>query len=356
MTNMAKKIIVIEDNHEMRENISDILKLAHYEVIMAADGKQGITLIEQHLPDLVLCDIMMPELDGYGVLHILSKDPATAEIPFIFLTAKSEPTDFRTGMSLGADDYITKPFDGLDLLRTIEMRLKKSELLRTSYKNDLPHVNAFLDKTRQLKDFQRLSENRLVRTYRKKEFVFMDGQPPTDLYFVSKGIIKTYKATPDGKELITGLHGEGSFLGYTYLLENKPYEESAVAIEDAEVSQIPGQDFLSLIYTNKEIAGKFIKLLSNNLVELETRLVELAYQSVRQRVAGTLLKIVHQLSSHSLDADLVTLSRKDIAEMVGTATESLNRTLADFKEEGVILLLPNGIRILDAKKLRQINQ
>jgi CheY-like chemotaxis protein len=96
-----KKILLIEDNTEVRENTAEILELADYTVFTAANGKIGVELAKREMPDLIICDIMMPELDGYGVLHVLSKNPATASIPFIFLTAKSEKDDFRKGMNLG---------------------------------------------------------------------------------------------------------------------------------------------------------------------------------------------------------------------------------------------------------------
>src|SRR5687767_9896639 len=108
---MSYRILLIEDNVEMAENISTILELAKYDVTHASNGKVGVDLAQRNHPDLILCDVMMPELDGYGVLHILNNNPDTASIPFIFLTAKADKTDFRAGMNLGADDYITKPFD-----------------------------------------------------------------------------------------------------------------------------------------------------------------------------------------------------------------------------------------------------
>jgi CheY-like chemotaxis protein len=111
-----KKILLIEDNLEMRENTAEILELAGYAVFTAPDGKEGVKTALKELPDLIVCDIMMPELDGYGVLHMLSKNEAAAAIPFIFLTAKAEKEDYRKGMSLGADDYLTKPFDDTELL------------------------------------------------------------------------------------------------------------------------------------------------------------------------------------------------------------------------------------------------
>jgi DNA-binding response OmpR family regulator len=154
---MSQRILVIEDNAEMADNIASILQLARYEVIVAPNGKVGVEMVQQRRPDLILCDVMMPELDGHGVLFILRNDPDTLDIPFIFLTAKADKSDFRTGMNLGADDYITKPFDGVDLLKVIEMRLKRRESLR-GIPNSVQDVNAFFSKTRELQDFNRLSE------------------------------------------------------------------------------------------------------------------------------------------------------------------------------------------------------
>lgn len=116
-------ILLIEDNLHVRENTTEILELAGYKVITACNGNEGVKLAENNIPDLIICDIMMPELDGYGVLNILKKNAATATIPFIFLSAKEENTDFQK--SRGADAYLTKPFDDINLLGTIEVCLKK---------------------------------------------------------------------------------------------------------------------------------------------------------------------------------------------------------------------------------------
>lgn len=349
---MSYNILLIEDNIEMAENISSILQLAHYNVVHATNGKSGVDIAQKTQPDLILCDIMMPELDGYGVLHILNSDPETANIPFIFLTAKADKSDFRAGMNLGADDYITKPFDGVDLLRVVEMRLKKNELLKSTYGNSASDVSAFFSKAREIKDFQKLSENRPSRTFKKKDLIFMEDQSPNDLYFIEKGQVKTYKVNYDGKELITGIHREGEFLGYVPLLEDKPYNENAEALEDARISIIPKDDFLTLIYSSKDVARKFIKLLSNNLEEMENRLLDIAYQSVRQRVASALLKLNERFQSDSNATIAVT--RRDISNIVGTATESLNRTLADFKDEGLILISGEGLKIINKAKLEKL--
>ncbi|CAN5914511.1 hypothetical protein BH24BAC1_BH24BAC1_17680 [soil metagenome] len=151
-----KKILLIEDNQEIRENIAEILTLANYEGVEAENGKVGVVAAKETQPDLIICDIMMPQLDGYGVLHLLSKNPATAGIPFIFLTAKSEKVDFRKGMNLGADDYLTKPFDDLELLDAVEMRLKKSESLKGEFQKSAEGLQAFIQEARGLEDLNKL--------------------------------------------------------------------------------------------------------------------------------------------------------------------------------------------------------
>lgn len=349
---MNNTILVIEDNKEMSDNVSEILRLGKYSVITAPNGKIGVELAQQNRPDLILCDIMMPELDGYGVLHLLSQNPETNSIPFIFLTAKSEKSDFRAGMNLGADDYITKPFDGFDLLKVVEMRLKKNKLIKNSYENNLEGINQFFSHAKEMKEFQKLSEKRHIRHAKKREFLFMEGQTLNDVYFINEGKVKTYKSNADGKELITGFHGKGDFLGYVALLEEKPSNETAIIMEDAEVVIIPKDDFLSLIYSSRDVARKFIKLLSNNLADVENRLLNIAYQSVRERVASALL-LLYANESTTINRK-ISISRKDIANIVGTATESLNRTLADFRDEGIVALDNHAIEILNTQKLEKL--
>lgn len=121
-----KKILVIEDEPEMRRNLITILRLENYQPFSAEDGRAGVALALQENPDLVLCDVMMPELDGYGVLKALRENAATEATPFIFLTAKGEKPDIRAGMNLGADDYLTKPVAKADLLDAIASRLKRA--------------------------------------------------------------------------------------------------------------------------------------------------------------------------------------------------------------------------------------
>ena len=122
-----KKILVIEDEPEMRRNITTLLRYYDYEPVAAENGRVAVEMARREKPDLILCDVMMPELDGYGVLQELQSDASLAQIPFIFLTAKGEKDDLRSGMNLGADDYLTKPVVNADLVRAIESRLRRSE-------------------------------------------------------------------------------------------------------------------------------------------------------------------------------------------------------------------------------------
>ena len=129
-----KKILVIEDEPDVRANLLKLLDAEGFEALEAADGSTGVELARQQVPDLILCDIMMPDLDGYEVLEALRQTPNTKTIPFIFLTAKAENSDWRHGMELGADDYLIKPFNIVGLLGAISMRLKKHEIAMQQYK------------------------------------------------------------------------------------------------------------------------------------------------------------------------------------------------------------------------------
>lgn len=346
--------MLIEDNPEMRENTTEILELAGYRVISAENGKVGVDYAQKNLPDLIICDVMMPELDGYGVLHILSKNASTRGIPFIFLTAKAEKEDFRKGMNLGADDYITKPFNDVELLDAIETRFKKIDLLKKEFSKNIEGLNEFINKAESFDALIKLTGDRKCKNYKKKEIIFSEGSHPGGVYFINKGKVKTYKSNEDGKEYITGLFKEGDFIGYTAVLEDNNFSETAAALEEAEVCLIQRQDFLTLLYSNREVANKFIKLLSDNLIEKEDRLLSLAYNSVRKRVAEALLMLRERYKEKNNDDFSIHISREDLSNIVGTATESLIRTLSDFKDEGMIELKAGQVKILDARKLEHM--
>lgn len=197
-----KKILLIEDNDDVRENTAEILELSNYEVIVADNGKTGIEKALEHQPDLIICDIMMPVLDGYGVLHAIHKNEAIKNTPFIFLTAKTERGDFRKGMELGADDYITKPFSGTELLNAVDSRLQKIDLLKRELSPDIQGLQYLMETSFGKDHIKLLTEDRNSNTYRKKQIIYSEGNHPNRLYYVLKGKVKTYKSNDNGKELV----------------------------------------------------------------------------------------------------------------------------------------------------------
>ena len=345
-----KKILLIEDNPEVRENTSEILSLANYEVLVAENGKIGVDIAQRQKPDLIICDIMMPELDGYGVLHILSKNEQTAAIPFIFLTAKTEKTDIRKGMNLGADDYLTKPFDDTDLLNAIEARFRKNAMQQKQYEVSAEGLENFIKDARSILNIKELGKDRKVKTLKKKTEIYTEGDVPLHVYFVKSGNVKTFKSHPDGKELIMNLYSTNDFFGFEPILENGNYTESAVAMQDTELISIPRHDFLLMIQSHPDVSKSFIHLLCKKVADRETQLLNLAYNSVRQRTAEALLKSETLKDAQSA----IAISREDLAKMVGTASESVIRVLSDFKDEGLIEIEGGKIRIKEPAKLGKV--
>jgi CRP-like cAMP-binding protein len=345
-----KKILLIEDNAELRENTAEILTLANFEVIMAENGRVGVALAQQEKPDLIVCDIMMPELDGYGVLHILNKKPETSNIPFIFLTAKTEKTDIRKGMNLGADDYLTKPFNDTDLLDAVETRLRKQEFRTKEYQNTSDGLDNFIQDAQKALNLTELCKDKKIKTYKKKSELFNEDDAPKFVFFIKSGNVKTFKSHPDGKELITNLYKAGDFFGFESMLENTNYHECAVAMDDAEVVIVPKTDFLTLLNAHSDISAGFISLLCKKVADKEKQLLNLAYNSVRQRTAEALLKL-HKLNEGK---DKISVSREDLAKIVGTASESVIRVLSDFKEEGLIEIETSKIKITQPGKLEKV--
>lgn len=345
------KVLLIEDNEEMLDNTREILELADYEVTTAANGKDGLDLARKSLPDLIISDIMMPELDGYGVLSLLAKNPKTASIPFIFLTAKTDRQDLRKGMSMGADDYLTKPFQESELLEAVNARLEKSRILKEQFENSQEGLNHFINEAKTNEELQHLSANKETKVYKKKESIFWEDEYPKRAYLIHSGKVKTFKSNEEGKEYITGIHKPGDFIGYLGILQNTNYTESAAALEDSGLVRIPRDEFLDLVFHHKDVSYKFMQMLSNNLKETEEQLLSFAYDTVRKRVADTLLRLKDQYKESEEGYFTIPLSREELAGMVGTAKESVIRILSEFKEDGYIDMKGRKITLLDEKKL-----
>jgi CheY-like chemotaxis protein/CRP-like cAMP-binding protein len=348
-----KSVLVIDDNPDIRENTAEILELAGYKALTAINGKQGVEMAQREKPDVIVCDIMMPELDGYGVLHLLRKNEETQRIPFVFLTAKTERSDFRKGMEMGADDYISKPFEDIELLNAIEVRLKKAAILENKYSLSREGISQFIKDVKSAGLINQLSDQYDVESYSKKQLLYQEGKRPKFLYYLIKGKAKGIRTNEDGKEYITDLFSNGDFIGYPALIEEKNYDDSAVVLEDADVMQIPREDFLQMIYDNMDVAAKFIRIITQNVKGKEERLLNLAYSSLRKRVAKALVDIHSKFNLADTNKPLE-ISRDDFAHYVGTATESLIRTLSDFKSEKLIEINEGKISVVNMDKLKNL--
>ena len=348
---MSKKVLIIEDNNDIRENIVEILQLAGYTVFDANNGKTGVELAVKHLPDIILCDIMMPELDGYGVLYMLNKNPDIATTPFIFLTAKAERVDLRKGMEMGADDYLTKPFDDMELLNAIESRLKKKDLQEQFYSKSLDRLNSLISKNSGLAELKKVIHERKSRQFKRNQVIYYDGDKGNGLYLVIEGKIKTVKLAEDGRELMTGIYNTDDYLGANAILLNDVYTDTATAMEDSLLCLIPKDQVDQLLNLYPEVGREFIKLLANDIREKEEQLLQLAYHSVRKRMAEAMVKLAKQQTK---EGESFKITREDLAAMAGMATETVSRTLSDFKDEGLIDKKGSSITILDINRLAKM--
>lgn len=349
-----KKVILIEDDPILRENTAELLELSGYEVQTASNGKKGVLATKDFLPDVIVCDIMMPKLDGYGVLKILAQDEKTKGIPFIFLSAKTERKDVRKGMELGADDYLTKPFEESELIGAIESRLAKISILKDVGTNhSVPNTIARtrIKSIHDLKNF--MDDNGEEQVFQTGENIYREGRYSNTVYLVLKGIVKTHKLDEMGKELITGIYKPDDFFGFSSFSKDIPHTEYATAMERAELVGISAQTLRRLLEENHQLTIEMMQFLSENLSGAKEQLLEMAYGSVRKKTASTILKFAEKLQKDSKGN--LHILRSDLASVAGMATETLIRTLSSFKKEGLIQIEDRNIRIVDTDKLSRVH-
>ncbi|AOW20673.1 response regulator [Urechidicola croceus] len=349
-----KKVLLIEDDSVIRENTAELLELSNYEVLTSENGLQGLQSAKENLPDIIVCDIMMPKLDGYGVLEGLSKNDETKYIPFIFLSAKTERKDVRKGMDLGADDYITKPFTEDELISAIESRLAKSSILSEIRNNKKAKVDEIsTDELRSLNDLKNyFDDNGKTFTFKKGESIYIENDNSNFVYLINSGVVKSHKIDEDGKELITSLYKEDDLFGYTSFTQNIPYQESATAINETVLIGITKNELKKILNDNHKVTLDLIQLLTDNLTDIKEQLLEMAYGSVNKKTAQTILKFADKINSKSNHA--IKISRNDLASVAGIATETLIRTLSSFKKDGLIEIEGRNIKILDINKLEKM--
>jgi CheY-like chemotaxis protein len=350
-----KKILLIEDDVVLRENTSELLELSNYYVVNAPNGKKGVEVAKEILPDIIVCDIMMPEIDGYGVLKALNQNKSTQHIPFIFLSAKTERKDVRRGMDLGADDYITKPFSEDELISAIESRLAKASILKDSRekKQTKEELAAAAGEIRSLNDLKKYFEdNGEFFRFSKESFIYKEGNNSNYIYLISSGLIKCHKLDEQGKQLTTALYKEDDLFGYTSFTQNLAYQESATAIQEAKLVGLSKMALADVLNKNHKVTLELIELLTEDLAVVKDQLLQMAYSSVSKKTANTILKFAEKLNQKP--EDQIKISRNDLASVAGIATETLIRTMSSFKKQGLIEIEGRNIRILNLEKLREI--
>lgn len=346
------KVLLIEDDTVLRENTAELLELSNYKVLTASNGQIGLEMAAKHKPDIVVCDIMMPILDGYGVLEGLSKQNDTTFIPFIFLSAKTERRDVRKGMDLGADDYITKPFSENEIISAIESRIAKASILKDEREaftnsNDKDQLKNLND----LKNF--FDDNGTIFNYKKNNTIYKEGHNSNFIYLIIKGAVKCYKFDEKGKELTTALYKEDDLFGYTSFMQNIPYRETAAAIKDIKLVGVSKAELKEVLNNNHKITLEVIQLLTDDLTGVKDQLLQMAYSSVQKKTASTILRFAEKINSNPDDP--IRISRNDLASVAGIATETLIRTLSDFKKQGLIEMEGRNIKVLDLQTLQEIS-
>ncbi len=344
-----KRILLIEDDATVRENTAELLELSNYEVTTANNGTLGINKAKELHPDLIICDIMMPETDGYGVLEALSKNHSTQNIPFIFLSARTEHKDIRKGMDLGADDYLTKPFEEDELLSAIESRLARMAILSSYSETDNNEVQ---ERLKDLDDLRKIFSEQQLQLFKKGETIYEKGKHANFFYLIKRGVVKAHRMDAQGKELITELYKEDDFFGNHASDPHSSYEDFATAMEDTQLFAVSRMEFQKILSENPKITLQLVEVLSHNLSELKQQLMDMAYGTVRRKTANTIMLFAERIKKHPLKS--IRISRADLAGVAGMAPESLIRTLSDFKKEGLIDIEGRNIILLDPDGLKAI--
>lgn len=350
-----KKVLLIEDDTVVRENTAELLELAAYRVFTASNGKDGVIQAKSYKPDIIICDIMMPELDGYGVLQILSKEDTTKHIPFIFLSAKTEHKDIRKGMDMGADDYITKPFNETELISAIESRLAKIAIMNELIDRDKETtvINYSANKIKTLDDLKKYFTDKGIKClFKSGETIYQEGDNSNYLYLIYKGVIKSYKSDEQGKELITDLYKSGDLFGITSFIQNIAYKETTTAIEDSVLFRLSKQETKNILLKNHTVTLNLIDYLTDNVLEIKEQLLQMAYSSVTKKTASTILQFANKMNKNSEEG--IRISRSDLASVAGIATETFIRTLSNLKKDGIIGIEGRNIKILNMVKLKNI--
>ena len=345
-----RKVLLIEDDASLRENTAELLELAGYSVATAPNGSIGIQKAHSENPDVIVCDIMMPEVDGYGVLEAMSQDKKLQSVPFIFLSAKTERQEVRKGMDLGADDYLTKPFLEDELISAIESRMAKATLLAQKNKDEGITNGAPLNGIERLTElFESQGE---FESLDAGSIIFNYGDHAHYVYLIKTGVVKCATMDQNGKELITGLYRSQQYIGLTSFNAAVRHTETAICMEASEVIKMSKSQVKEVLLNDRGITLQLIDVMADHLIEIKDQLLQMAYGSVRKKTAQTILQFSELMKTEH--SGMLKISRNDLATVAGIATESLIRTLSQFKKEGWIKIEGRNISILDLDALESV--
>lgn len=347
------KVLIVTSQKDADETITTILLLENYKVTLAKNGKEAIELASNLRPDIILCEIKTKMIDGFGILHMIRKEDKLQTVPFVFLADKFNEKEFRMAMTLGADDYLLRPFNSKELIMVVENRLQKHMLYKkeASMMSDDSLVALHDHMTEEINN---LIKNRKTIRLAAKEIVYEEGKTPKFLYYILSGKIKTTKTHEDGKSLVLGLYSAGDFFGYVAMLQETRYMATAIVMEDAELALIPRQEAEDIFNRTPLLINRFVRMLAKNLTEKENRMVGIAYDSLREKVARALINLDNKYNNDKGKPFEISISREELASIAGTATESLIRTLSDFKTEKLIAIKKGNILITNSEKLSAI--
>lgn len=347
-----KKILLIEDDKIIRESTAELLEFVeHYSVITAENGEVGIQKALKEMPDIIICDVMMPKTDGYQVLEKLAVHPKTQFIPFIFLSAKTERTDVRKGMNLGADDYITKPFSEDELNSAIESRLAKASILKELRQTE--EINKEEKRLKNLNDLKNFFKNYGIPfSYDINEIIYKEGSRSNYVFLILEGAVKSYKLNEQGKILTTSIYKEDDFFGYTSFSKNLPYLDTSETMKSTKLVGVKKEKLIRLLNNNHKVVLDLVDLLADNLKDVKDQLLDMAYNSVHKKTSATLLKFAEKIN-HKSD-DVIKISRQDLANVAGISTETLIRSISKLKKEGIIDIDGRNIKILDLNALKSV--
>src|SRR5579883_105789 len=339
------KILVIEDDTSVRQNLVDLLVFENFIVIAAENGRIGVQLALEETPELIICDVMMPELDGHNVLKLLRQEPTTATIPFIFLSAKSDKIDFRKGMELGADDYLTKPFTKAELLMAISSRLKKQSIFNQQSQKKLDELRSSI--TLSLPHEMRTPLNGILGF---SELLLKDANilTPQEIYEMADGIHKS------AERLLRLIQ---NFLLYAEL-EVIATDPERIALLQSHQTVFPTMSLMQLITEKAKQVGRYADLNLNldsrchlqiSEIKLHKIIEELIDNALKFSLPGTIIQINSMITNNKFTISFIDHGRgmtsAQIAEL--GAYRQFERKL--YEQQG------SGLGLIIAKRLAELH-